>query len=86
MSAGGAALDGGLLVASVNTQESPMGSVSVTTLLKDYKQFGAVRMPTRLEQEMMGQQQVITITAVEFDMVDDEAFALPAQIHALMGH
>jgi len=80
------AVDGGLLVASVNTQESPMGSVSVTTVLKDYKQFGAVRMPTRLEQEMMGQQQVITITSVEFDMVDDDAFAVPAQIHALMGH
>lgn len=77
------AVDGGLLVASVNTQESPMGTVSVTTLLSEYRQFGDVRMPTRLTQEMMGQQQVMTITSVEFDVVDDAAFTPPAEINAL---
>lgn len=80
------AVDGGLLVASTNTQESPMGTTTITTLLSDYRQFGSVRMPTRLTQEMMGQQQVITITSVEFDAVDDAAFNPPAEIHALMGH
>lgn len=80
------AVDTGLLVASVSTQDSPMGSMSVTTLLSEYKQFGNVRMPTRLTQEMMGQQQVMTITSVEFDVVDDAAFSLPAEIQALKGN
>jgi hypothetical protein len=80
------AVDGGLLVASINTQESPMGTMAVTTIVSDYRQFGNVRMPTKLTQEMMGQQQVITVTSVEFDVVDDAAFNPPAEIHALMGH
>ena len=77
------AVDGGLLVASVNKQDSPMGSMEIVTLLSDYRQFGNVRMPTRLTQDMMGNQQVITITSVEFDVVDDAAFSLPAEIQAL---
>ena len=80
------AVDTGLLVASINTQESPMGSLSVTTLASEYQQFGNVRMPTKLTQEMMGQQQVLTITSVEFDVVDDAAFSLPAEIQALKGN
>lgn len=80
------AVDTGLLVASVNTQDSPMGTMTVTTLVSEYKQFGNVRMPTRMTQEMMGQQQTMTITSVEFDVVDDAAFALPAEIQALKGN
>lgn len=77
------AVDGGLLVASINSQESPMGTVEVVSLLSDYRQFGNVRMPTKLTQDMAGNQQVITITSVEFDVVDDAAFTLPAEIQAL---
>jgi hypothetical protein len=80
------AVDGGLLVASVNTQESPMGNIEVTTVVSDYRQFGNVRMPTRMSQEMMGNQQVITVTSVEFDVVDDAAFTPPAEISALRGN
>jgi hypothetical protein len=80
------AVDTGLLVASVSTQESPMGSMTITTQLGEYKQFGNVRMPTRMTQEMMGQQQTMTITSVEFDVVDDAAFSLPAEIQALKGN
>lgn len=80
------AVDGGLLVGSVNTQESPMGNMTVTTLVSDYRQFGNVRMPTKLTQEMMGQQQVINVSSVEFDVVDDAAFTPPAEIAALRGN
>lgn len=80
------AVDNGLLVASVSTQDSPMGSVSVTSLLSEYKQFGNVRMATRMTQEAMGQQHTMTITSVEFDVVDDAAFSLPAEIRALKGN
>jgi hypothetical protein len=80
------AVDTGLLVGSIANQESPMGTMSVTTLVSDYKQFGSVRMPTRMTQEAMGQQQVMTITSVEFDVVDDAAFTPPAEIAALKGN
>jgi hypothetical protein len=80
------AVEGGLLVGSVTTQESPMGTMSVTTLVSDYRQFGNVRMATRMTQEAMGQQQVITVTSVEFDVVDDAAFNPPAAIAALKGN
>lgn len=75
----------GLLVASVGRQESPMGVMEVTSTFSDYRDFGGVQMPTRITQEMMGQQQVMTISEVEFDTVDESVFALPAEIQAIIG-
>ncbi len=76
----------GLLVAQTAVQDSPMGSMPTTTYLSEYREFGGMLMPTLMTQEMMGAQQVIRFTSVEYDGVDAAAFALPAQIHALMGH
>jgi hypothetical protein len=78
-------VESGLLVATTMKQESPMGSVEVTTVVSDYKDFGGIKTPTRMEQEMMGQKQVMTITSVEYDVVGEDAFALPAEIRALVG-
>jgi hypothetical protein len=75
----------GLLIASIGKQESPMGSIEVTTRYADYREFGGVRMPTRMTMEMMGQQQIMTISNVEYDTVDAAAFELPAEIRALRG-
>ena len=74
----------GLLVAMVSKQESPMGTVEVTSLVDDYKQFGDVKLATRTRMQMMGQEQVMTITAVEFDAVPPSAFERPAAIQALV--
>lgn len=79
-------VDTGLLVAQVATQESPMGSNQVTTLLSEYREFGGVRMPTRIVQDLGAMQQVITIDAVEFGGVTAADVNPPAEIHALMGH
>ncbi|HUQ81249.1 MAG TPA: hypothetical protein VM076_08935 [Gemmatimonadaceae bacterium] len=73
----------GLLIASVGKQESPMGSVDVTNLLSDYKEFGGQKIATRLTQQVMGQEQVITITTVDYDAADPAAFEMPAAIKAL---
>lgn len=75
----------GLLVATIATQESPMGSVEVTTSYSDYREFGGVRMPTRMTQAVMGQQQILSVTDVQYDAVDASAFELPAEIRALVG-
>ena len=78
------AVDGGLLVATILKEQSPMGTLEVTTLVSEYKDFGGLRRPTKLTASAMGQQQVMTITSVDYDVLDHEAFALPAAIRALV--
>lgn len=75
----------GLLVASSSTQESPMGSIQVTSLLSDYQEFDGFRFPTRMRQQMMGQEQVLIIDQVEFPPLDETVFDLPSEIRALAG-
>jgi len=74
----------GLLVATIGTQESPMGAIEVTTVMSEYRDFGGVKMPMRLTQSAMGQQQVMTVTDIQFDTVPAGAFELPAEIKALL--
>src|SRR3546814_385959 len=78
------AVDNGLMVGMQLRSESPMGVIDVIVLLSDYEEFGAVRMPTRMTQQMMGQEQVMTISSVEFNTVDRGVFELPAEIRALV--
>ena len=74
----------GLLIGTTTTQESPMGSVQVTSLVDEYKDFSGVKYATRMRQQMMGQEQVLTITSLEFDVVPPSAFEQPAAIQALV--
>ena len=74
----------GLLVATVAKQESPMGTVEVTNLVSDYKDFGGQKIATRLTQQAMGQEQVLVITTVDYDAAPDSTFAMPAAIKALV--
>lgn len=78
-------VESGLLVGSTINQESPMGTIQVTTLLDEYREFGGFRMPTRMTQQMMGQEQVMVIENVEFPAPDESVFALPPEIQALVG-
>jgi hypothetical protein len=74
----------GLLVATKFQQQSPMGTMDVTTTVSDYREFNGVKMPTRIVQAMMGMQQVMTIISVEFDDVDVSAVEPPAEIRTLI--
>src|SRR5688572_19776365 len=74
----------GLLVASMGKQESAMGTVDVTNLISDYKDFGGQKIATRLTQQVMGQEQVLVITSVEYDAADPATFQMPAAIKALV--
>ena len=73
----------GLLIASIGKQDTPMGSVDVTNLLSDYKDFGGQKVATRLTQQVMGQEQVLRINNVEYDAADPALFEMPAAIKAL---
>jgi hypothetical protein len=74
----------GLIVAVVRTAESPMGQIEVTTLLSNHKAFDGVTVPTRMTQQMMGQEQVITIESVDFGKIDPAVFVLPPEVKALV--
>jgi hypothetical protein len=74
----------GLLVGSVSRQSTPMGEIDVVTLMDGYRDTGGVLSATRIRQQMLGQEQVMTLDTVEYDVVEPEAFHLPEVIRALI--
>ena len=74
----------GLLVASFSTQESQMGQMPVMSTMADYKKFGGVLMPTKLEQHMGPQKIVVTIKDVTINDVPESAFAVPENVKPLI--
>ena len=78
-------VESGLLAGTVRKQASPMGPLETTTVVSEYQDFGGILVPTMTVQETMGMEQVITVTAVEFDTVDPAVFTLPAEIAPMVG-
>jgi len=74
----------GLLVASKSVQKTAMGEIPVITLFSDFKKFGGVTVPTKTVQELMGQQQILTIASVEFGDGTGVVIAPPAAVQALI--
>ena len=77
-------VDTGLRAGSITTRESPMGTLTVTSVVGDYKKFDNMMMSTSMTQKVMGVEQKIAIAAVEFDKVDAKEFEPPAPIKALI--
>ncbi|MBI3567616.1 MAG: hypothetical protein HY084_05370 [Gemmatimonadetes bacterium] len=74
----------GLTAGVVRDVESPMGKVTSTQVVSDYKDFDGVKMPTKILVKN-GQFDVqMSFTDVEFDKVDSNAFALPDAVKALV--
>jgi hypothetical protein len=74
----------GLKAGRIATRETPMGTVTGTSTESDYKKFGNLLQPTTVKNTMMGVQQLITITSIEYDNVPPSVFEPPAQIKALI--
>jgi hypothetical protein len=74
----------GMLVASRSVQKTAMGEIPVLTLFSDFKKFGGVTVPTKTVQELMGQQQILTIASVEFGDGTGIAITPPAAVAALI--
>lgn len=74
----------GFLVASRSIQKTAMGDIPVVTMLSDYKKFGEVMVPTKTVQELMGQQQILTISSVEFGNGTGVVIAPPDAVKALI--
>jgi hypothetical protein len=74
----------GLKAGASGTRESPMGAITATQMLSDYKKFGDLLVPTTMKQTAMGVEQVLKVTSVEYDNVPPSTFEPPAQIKALI--
>ena len=74
----------GLQVGSESTRMTPQGPLPIVSILRDYRKFGAVMMPSGLVQRLMGIEQVVTVNNYEYDTVAADAFELPAVIKALI--
>jgi hypothetical protein len=75
----------GLLVGTMAKQETNMGVVDAVTLYDDYRDFDGVRMAGRITIQVMGMDQIITVSEMHFNQVPDSAFEPPAAIKALIG-
>jgi len=76
--------ESGLLVGSMSRQSTPMGEIDVVTLMDQYRETGGVLTATRIRQQMLGQEQVMTLDSIEYDVVEPSAFDLPEVIRALI--
>lgn len=74
----------GLRAGTVVRRESQLGAMDATLVESDYKPFGKMLVATKTTTTMMGVQQVLTVTDVQFDKVDPSVFEPPAAIKALI--
>jgi len=74
----------GLKAGASGTRQTAMGPITATQTLSDYKKFGDLLVPTTMKQSQMGVEQLLTITAFEWDNVPPSTFDAPAQIKALI--
>ncbi|MEP7346717.1 MAG: hypothetical protein ABI877_15705 [Gemmatimonadaceae bacterium] len=74
----------GLLIATQSKQTTPMGEIDMSATLGAYKDFGGFKRATTMTQEVMGQQQIFTISSWEWDNVDVKEMEVPAEIKAML--
>jgi hypothetical protein len=74
----------GFLLGQEGTRAMPMGNVPRVAFMRDYLKFGDLLQPTSLVQQVMGLEQVVRLTNYEYNTVTDDAFALPAEVQALI--
>jgi hypothetical protein len=74
----------GLKAGAIVSRKSPMGTVTATVTMSEYKKFGDLLQPTVLKQSVTGVEILTTVTAIEYDKVDPAVFELPAAIKALI--
>ena len=61
-----------------------MGRMETTSIVGEYKDFGGLKVATRIEQRLPQYSLVIRIREVEFDTVDEAAIAPPESVRALI--
>jgi hypothetical protein len=72
-----------LLLGMTSRNESEMGQIETSVEFQDYRDFGGIKMPARSVMNAMGQQMVMTISALDTTPAPASTFELPAEIRAL---
>jgi hypothetical protein len=73
----------GLPAGTQSESVTPDGAMQVTAIMMDYKDFGGVMLPAKQVQRSGDNEQVISITKVEWDVATKADWALPAAIVAM---
>jgi hypothetical protein len=74
-----------LSAGSVSMEEGPMGQIEVTSTIEEYGNFGGIKTPVRIKNDIGGMmEQTLTLSNVSFDPVPDGAFDLPDSIRKLL--
>jgi hypothetical protein len=73
----------GLLLGRTESRETAMGTMALTITWSDYKDFGGIKFPTRLEQKVDEQSMLSSISSITLNTVSDSVFALPPAVKAL---
>jgi hypothetical protein len=76
--------DTGYQVGIEASRETPFGIVPMKASMQDYRRFGQLTFPSRLVQNVLGQEQVFVFSDYEFNTVPASSFDLPASIKALI--
>jgi outer membrane lipoprotein-sorting protein len=77
--------ESGLLLKNVLTTTSPMGEVTVESILEDYRKEGDFLRPHKVSNKAMGQQFSVTLDKVEFNPeIPASKFDLPEEVQALL--
>jgi hypothetical protein len=74
----------GLHIGLEAQRTSQLGTTPTVAFFRDYQKFGTLSFPTVVSQRTLGIEQVLRITAVEYDVVQPSTFELPAPIKALV--
>ena len=74
----------GMKIGEESKRETPYGVAPTTTIFRDYKQQGKVKVAMVHVTRILGFEQVVTFVAYEFDTVPANTFDLPPAIKALI--
>ena len=73
-----------LLVKTVSNEKSPMGNITVESILSDYKKVDGIFIPHKVRQKMAGQEIAIVLEKIEQNVkLPDNRFDLPEDIKKL---
>lgn len=74
----------GLLIGSESSTTTEMGAIQSSTIIREYKDFGGIKFPTRSEISAGPQTMVMTVKDVQLNAAGADSFAIPAAIQPLI--
>lgn len=74
----------GLAIANSGSQESQMGVIQVFSTMSDYKQFGPVKIATKMESNIGPQKIIMTVQDIIINGAPESAFEIPEKVKPLI--